>query len=73
MDEKFLERAEELTYENTRIMIERAGTLSKKPDGFIGDCGECGNKIPPARVLLGYYICVECQTAEEKSRRFYRP
>ena len=72
MDENFLERAEELTYENTRIMIERAGTLSKKPDGFDGSCGECGAKIPAARVVLGYYICVGCQSTKERNRRLFR-
>lgn len=72
MDEKFLERAEELTYENTRSTIERAGVLSKRPDGFAGDCTDCGNTIPNQRVVLGYYICVECQTALERIRRFYK-
>jgi len=68
MDEKYLETAEALT---SRAVDEAVARIRKnqhtKPDGFDGHC-DCGDAIPEARIALGYYRCVACQTRLEKRR-----
>ena len=70
MDEKFLEMAEEATSIEIREGIGRARARAPMPPGFDGSC-ECGENIPTARVSLGYYRCITCQTLLEKKGRRY--
>jgi RNA polymerase-binding transcription factor DksA len=71
MNEKFLEQAEELSRAEVDNAIARARFQESKPIDFDGACS-CGNEIPDARVQLGYYRCLECQTALEHKGRHAR-
>lgn len=43
------------------------------PKDFDGEhCTECDSAILQGRLALGFYTCVECQSAIEKRKRFYR-
>lgn len=43
------------------------------PKEFDGEhCTECDVAIVQGRLALGFYTCVECQSAIEKRKRFYR-
>ena len=67
MDESFLEAAEQAALtalEEARKKLRPA----PRPEGFDGTCA-CGAIIPAARVELGYFCCVPCQTATERAQR----
>lgn len=36
------------------------------------DCYDCGLEIPAARLALGKWVCVECQSVRENSNKLYR-
>lgn len=66
MDENFLERADELNRSEIEAGIARArNRQAVRPADFDGTC-TCGDDIDKARVALGYYRCVRCQTRLEK-------
>lgn len=67
MDENFLERADELNRSEIEAGIARARNNGgrARPADFDGTC-TCGDEIPEARVALGYYRCVRCQSLLEK-------
>lgn len=70
MEEDFIARANALADSIVTKGIERAQQREPMPQDFDGDC-ECGEKIPEARVALGYYRCVSCQsTLEKRGRQF---
>lgn len=64
MDEKHLEMAERLTSDAVTSALAKVRTTQNKPEDFDGTC-TCGEEIPPARIGLGYYNCIDCQTAKE--------
>ena len=43
----------------------------KMPEGFDGSCEECGNDIPPERIALKFYNCVECQRVLENRKKLF--
>lgn len=71
MNEKYLEGSEELVQNLTewRIAEARAKAGSAPPSGYDGTCPECEVVVPPQRVALGFYNCVDCQTEEERRGR----
>jgi hypothetical protein len=71
MDEKYLEYAEEHATAQVQCGIENARKRAGPPPGFDGTCS-CGDSINPARVNLGYYRCLYCQTQQERLGRQYR-
>lgn len=72
MDEKFIEVADALTQSMIDQAIEATRHRAEKPpEGFDGTC-ECGEMIPEARITLGYYRCVCCQSNIEERQRMYR-
>jgi RNA polymerase-binding transcription factor DksA len=71
MDETYLEMADRLATAEIAAGIERARSKINKPVDFDGAC-ECGVQIPEARHRQGYYNCVDCQSATEARRKFFR-
>ena len=71
MDEKFLEVADALTHAMTERAIKVCQQKETRPENFEGSC-ECGDEVPAARVALGYYRCVRCQSHLEGRRRLFR-
>jgi len=71
MNEKYLEGSEELVQKLTDWRIEevRAGSTGIRPVDYDGTCPDCGIAVPPARVALAFYNCVDCQTEEERRTR----
>lgn len=50
----------------------QAAANPKVPDDFDGEnCVECGQGIPQARLDLGKFTCVSCQTKIEKRQKGY--
>lgn len=48
--------------------INAARTAEHQPKDFDGEnCYDCGLEIPLARLSLGKFRCVECQTLKEKN------
>lgn len=69
MDETFVDAAEKSANASILAGIERARHKEAAPPGFDGEC-VCGNDIPTARVALGYYRCISCQSLmERRSKR----
>lgn len=68
MDERYLQQAEELAAAEIAAGVHRAGIRELPPSGFDGAC-ECGDPIPQKRIDLGYYRCLECQSAREQKSR----
>lgn len=70
MEEKFLETAEALQASLTAEALTRvrAAAQQTRPPDFSGDCS-CGEPVPPGRIALGYYNCVDCQSAKETRSR----
>jgi RNA polymerase-binding transcription factor DksA len=62
MDEKDFEAAERLEQLERQSGIEKARRRSHlpKPTDFNGKCAECGADIPTARVVAGYFTCIDC-------------
>ena len=54
--------------------IKQIRTQAPIPKDFDGEtCYDCGVDIPQARLALGKWTCVSCQTAREsKEKQFWR-
>lgn len=74
MDEKDFETAAELELMQRQSGIERArkAANSERPPDFDGTCPECGSDMDPARVAVGYYVCVDCVTEQELRKKLTR-
>jgi hypothetical protein len=70
MDEKYLEYAEALATAEVQRGIDAARQRANPPPDFDGTC-DCGEVINPARINLGYYRCLYCQTQLERKGRRY--
>ena len=68
MDEKYLEMAGFLSAADVAAGIARARFRPRKPSDFDGYCG-CGEEIPPERIALDFFICVECKAKDERKQR----
>lgn len=52
--------------------VERA-KIPPPPEDFDGKtCVKCGEDIPAGRLVLGYFICVACQSAKELADKLRR-
>lgn len=52
--------------------IDAARYEERKPLDFDGEtCYSCGLDIPAARLALGKFRCVECQTLREKATKLF--
>ncbi len=72
MDENQFEQADRLTTAAIESGIERARRKQKPPEGFDGTCSDCGTDVPPQRVSLSLYNCVECQSTIERRSRIFQ-
>ncbi len=49
------------------LAVQRKKAQEKAPVHFNGeDCSDCEGTMMPARLELGFFRCIECQTAIEK-------
>ncbi len=63
----------EETNRDDAVAAIRRKAASRLPAGFDGNCLECGEAIPPARLECGYARCTDCvQAIEEENRRLLR-
>lgn len=70
MDERTLESAEALTAATVQDSIARIRSQVRPRDpSFDGDCEECGERIPDARLDTGARTCIDCQEFIERYRR----
>lgn len=72
MQEKTLEHSEWLVSKETETGIKRSQEALVRPPGFDGKhCieEECSEPIPPERLALGAFRCIECQTKHEDKER----
>ncbi len=72
MDEKYLEQADAFAENLVREGLERNKTEQDKPEDYDGFCPTCGDEVPEARIALGKYNCVPCQSAEEHRKKLRR-
>lgn len=53
--------------------IRRARKLEPVPDSFDGvHCEDCGDEIPLARLELGKFRCVRCQSIREMHTGYFK-
>ena len=71
MDEKDFEAAERMEQMERNMGIEQAHRRAHppRPDNFHGECAECGADIPTARVIAGYFTCIDCATETARVER----
>lgn len=70
MDEKYLEQAANLELAHREAAIHRAGHQAQPPKNFDGEhCVACDEPIPQARLALGKWRCLYCQTLYEKYKK----
>lgn len=68
-----LDHASDVEQAFREAAIQAARQGERKPADFDGEnCHSCGLEIPAARLALGKFRCVECQTQREKSTKFFR-
>ena len=68
MDEKYFEVAESLSARAVEEAVRRIrNSKQERPMNFAGECS-CGEQVPEARIALGYYRCVTCQSRLERRR-----
>lgn len=70
MDESYVEQAIALTESTIERGVTAARSKQDRPADFDGFC-TCGEEIPAARIELGYYNCVTCQSRKEGRGRFF--
>lgn len=73
MDEKGFELAEAATQAlvDNGIKKVRSQIKARDPD-FCGECLECGEPIPEARLDTGAETCIECQQDLEHQAKQYK-
>jgi len=73
MDEKALEMAEALTIALAEDGIAKIQAKVKKRDpSFAGDCEDCNEPIPEARLNTGATLCLECKQIQEQQEKHYQ-
>lgn len=69
MDESHFEHAARLEQHmrDAALAVNRQSeqTAHRRPVDFDGSCAGCSEEVPPPRVALGYYNCVDCAAANE--------
>jgi RNA polymerase-binding transcription factor DksA len=71
MDENQFEQADRLTTAAIESGIERARRKRPPPEGFDGTCAGCGTDVPPQRISMSLYNCVECQSTIERRLKIF--
>jgi DnaK suppressor protein len=73
LDEKLLEMAEALTAAITESNVTKICSKVKARDPlFDGNCEDCSEPIPEARLNTGATLCLECKQYQEQQEAHFR-
>ena len=71
MDELDIAAELEQRYRDAAIAMARGSGPLARPSDFDGTCPVCETEIPPERIALSYFVCVDCVREKELKARLH--